>query len=356
MGNSASALPYSIDAQVGAPHDHNGWAFHDGKSASDGSEVSVFVGKKPVLAKTPVSPRFPSKFLLTPAYHHYQNCRKLRHPNILKVYATLDTDNPNAATTEGATSSESAATPSATTGDLIVVTEKCQSLDQWLLSNPSPEQLAWGLECIVRGLHFLHSSANLAHGNISPSSFYVTPAGDVKLWNFSLITPVGNNLGPTNHFQEWEIACTPDAYRSPERVERRFEAISAAGVHCMDSYALGILIDHWFSGRIPQPLVKAVQRLQTANLKMRPRLQPLLKCPVFDTPYQKINLQLDELNVQPVEQKIATWQNILSMLQNRSLQKPLAVYKVLPLIRTSVLTICGNEAMLAQDYYRKEGE
>lgn len=46
MGNSASALPYSIDNQIGAPHDHNGWSLHNGKS-TDGreTEVSVFVGK-----------------------------------------------------------------------------------------------------------------------------------------------------------------------------------------------------------------------------------------------------------------------------------------------------------------------
>ena len=359
MGNSASSLPYSIDKQVGAPHDHNGWALHNGKASSDGSAVSVFVGKKPALSKTPVSQRFPSKMQLVPAYHHYQHCRKLRHPYILKVYATLDTDNPTAATTEGATSAsaeKASTTPSATTGDLIVVTEPCVGLDQWLLSNPSPEQLAWGLECIVRSLVFLHNLANLAHGNLSPQSFYVTPAGDVKLWNFCLVTPIGpNNEGPSPHFQEWEVICTPDAYRSPERVERRFDAIANAGVHCMDAYATGILIDHWFSGNIPAPLQKAVQRLQTPNLKMRPRLQPLLKCPIFDTPYQKVQLLLEEITIQPVEQKVVAWQNLGNCLQSGSLQKPVAVFKLLPLLKGSITTICSNEAMLSQDLYRREG-
>ena len=103
MGNSASALPYSIDNQVGTPNDHNGWALHNGKS-TDGNnqDVTVFVGKKPLLAKQPASPRFPNQMMFVPALHHYNNCRKLRHPHILKVYATLDTDNPTAATTDGA--------------------------------------------------------------------------------------------------------------------------------------------------------------------------------------------------------------------------------------------------------------
>ena len=102
MGNSASALPYSIDNQVGAPHDHNGWALHNGKSTDSAKrEVSLFIAKKPDLVKQPMSPRFPQLTRLVPALHHYNNSRKLRHPHILKVYATLDTDNPTAATTDG---------------------------------------------------------------------------------------------------------------------------------------------------------------------------------------------------------------------------------------------------------------
>jgi SCY1-like protein 1 len=357
MGNSASALPFSIDNQIGAPQDHNGWALHVGKSASDGSAVSVFVGKKPLLAKTPVSQRTPSLMQLKPANHHYQNCRKLRHPQILKVQATLDTDNPKEATTAGATAEASLAS-SVTTGDLIIVTEPCIALEEWFRSKPGPEELAWGLECVVRGLHFLHNSANLAHGNLNPSSFYVTPAGDVKLWNFSLITPIGPDAatgGPTKHFQEWEGPCTPDAYRSPERIERRFDALANAGVHCMDSYSLGILIDHWFSGAIPQPIQKAVQRLQTMNLKMRPRLQPLLKCPIFDTPYQKVQLLLEEITVQPVEQKIMAWQNLGNMVQADLLPQSTAVYKMWPLLKSNIVMICTNESMLSQDLYRREG-
>ena len=140
----------------------------------------------------------------------------------------------------------------------------------------------------------------------------------MKLWNFNLITPVGpTGGGPTLHFQQWENACTPESYRGPERLSNSWDAISNAGVHAMDSYSLGVLIqDYWFNspggGRsvVPAPLQKAVQRMQTANLKMRPRLQPLLKCPVFDTPYQKLQLQLEEITIQPVEQKVMLWQNL----------------------------------------------
>jgi SCY1-like protein 1 len=370
MGNSSSSLPFSIDNQVGAPHDHNGWALHNGKS-TDGNEteVTVFVGKKPALAKTPVNPRYPSQMQLVPALHHYNYCRKLRHPLILKVYATLDTDNPAAASTEGGAPAAvaSAAASSATTGDLIIVTEPCIPLSQWLLQKPTPEQLAWGLECVIKGLSFLHTSANLAHGNVSPSSLYVTRSGDVKLWNFSLVTPVApNGGGPTIHFQQWEQTCTPDTYRGPERQSQAWNQIENAGVHAMDSYSLGVLIaDYWFNNgngvnRVPAALQKSVQRMQTANLKMRPRLPALVKCPVFDTPYQKIQLQLEEITIQPVEQKIQLWQQLGQQLQqpqsHQLVPKDIALYKILPLIIQSLKTITGNESMLVQDMYRREGE
>jgi SCY1-like protein 1 len=372
MGNSSSSLPYSIDNQVGAPHDHNGWALHRGKS-TDGNqtEVSVFVGKKPILSKTPVNPRFPGPMQLVPALHHYNHCRKLRHPQILKVYATLDTDNPAAASTDGGAAAAAAVSPPASaasstaTGDLIVVTEPCIPLSQWLLERPTSEQLAWGLECVVKGLHFLHQSAKLAHGNISPSSLYVTKSGDVKLWNFSLVTPVGpdNGGGPTIHFQQLEQACTPDMYRGPERQSRAWNQIENAGIHVMDSYSLGVLIaDYWYNAgngvnHVPAALQKAVQRMQTPNLKMRPRLQPLLKCPVFDTPYQKLQWQLEEITVQPVEQKVQLWQQLGQQLQSgQGMPKDVALYKILPLIILSVRTITGNESMLGQDMYRREGK
>lgn len=383
MGNSSSSLPFSVDQQVGAPHDHNGWALHKGKStdsSDNGREVSVFVGKKPDLSKTPVDRRQAHKTQLEPALHHYEYCRKLRHPHILKVYATLDTDNPSAASVSGSAGDpsgqqqKSQQSASSGTGDLIVVTEPCIPLSEWLLGAaesgpPTPEQLAWGLECVIEGLAFLHTSAKLSHGSVSPQSLYVTPSGDVKLWNFSLVTPVGPNTtasagGPDGHFLEWEAVCCPETYRSPERKEQRWDAITnTGGIHSMDSYSLGVLIgDYWYRNAstnvnsVPQTLQKALQRLTTTNIKMRPRLQPLLRCPVFDTQYKELQCSLEQITVQPVEQKINLWQNLGNQLQQQTgiIPKNVAKYKILPLIISTILTICGNESMLARDTYRRE--
>jgi SCY1-like protein 1 len=355
MGNSASALPYAIGKQVSTVND--GWALHEGSRKSDSATVTVFVAKKPALSKAPLDQRNPSLTRLDPALHHFQNCKKLRHPHILKVFATLDTDNPNDASLgHSAATSVSSAAASATTGDLIVVTEPCISLDSWLQTGPSSDQIAWGLESIVRALHFLHASASLAHGNVSPTSFYVTPAGDVKLWDFSLVTAISPDQGGVpHHFRDCEAIITPAPYRSPERQQGQWNVIAENGIHAMDSYSLGVLMGHFYKGRLPPQFTKAVQRLLTANVKMRPRVQPLLKCPVFDTPYQKLQLQVEELSVQPVEQKVVFWQNLASKLEAGGIPESVGVYKLLPIMKSSIETICNTESLRTQSMYRREG-
>jgi len=366
MGNSSSALPFSIDKQIGT--DDFGWNIHHGTKKSDKSPVTVFVGKKPAMLQTNAdkSGRHKGMTQLQPAIHHFQHCKRYRHPHILEVYATLDTDNPDADSNNAVAASNAPIDPKKAVGDLIVVTEACIPLQQWLqTNNPTEEQLAWGLQAMVHALHFLHSSANFAHGLIQPSSFYVNRAGDVKLWNFSLVTQVGENLGPTRYFREWDpVLCQP-TYRGPERTEGRWEAIQTAGIHCMDSYSLGILIGNYYQAAghrsMPAPLQKAVQRMQTPNVRMRPRLQPLLKCPVFQSPYQTLQQQISEVPIQPVEQKVSFWQNLGQQMNNTGpnsglVDQNMAVYKLLPLIQTTIKTICNNEGMMAQDLYRREGK
>ena len=358
MGTTASSLPYSIgDKKISQD---GCWDVHDGFQKNDGTPVTVFQAQKPLLAKPGGYREDPSLQQLHPAVHHFTNCKKVRHPHILQVQATLDTDNPNndaptsTTTSMSSSSSSLAAASTATTGALIIVTEYAIPLTQWLQEErPTNDQLAWGLQCIVQALSFLHNSAQLAHGCVAPQSFWVTPSGDVKLWNLALVTPIGvadGGGGPTTHFKLYEKVLTPQAYRSPERVSQQWNGIATSGLHCMDSYSLGILINEYYNGRIPGPLQKAVQRLQTQSLKMRPRLGPLLRCPVFDTAYAKFLTELSELHIQPVEQKLRFWQT-LSM---DAVDPKVAQHKLLPLVRSTIQTIGNSESMMSQDLYRRE--
>jgi SCY1-like protein 1 len=320
---------------------------HHGSTKSDGAAVTVFQAQKPSLVKQALhgNTGMPLNKLQI-AHHHFVESKKLRHPFILQILASLDTDSSGAA-------DEVPGAPLPSAGVYIIVTEACQPLTEWLRHKPTQDQLAWGLQCIVQALSFLHSSAQLAHGNLSPSSFYVTSSGDVKLFNFSLTTPIGvadGGGGPTHHFRNYEGIVTPNSYRSPERQQQQWQAVATSPLHCMDAFGLGILITEYYMGKVPPPLQKAVQRLQTPSLKMRPRVAPLLKCPVFDTPYSKLLTQLQELTIQPVEEKLRFWQS----LDMAKVDPNVAQFKILPLLQTTITTICSSDSMLAQDLYRRE--
>jgi SCY1-like protein 1 len=411
MGNSASTLPYTIGAPVpvlkgggggssssSSNNDgdiQDGWILHTGTTKSNGKPVSVFVAKKPSLCKTPVQrSKNPHLTQLAPAIQHFLYAKKLRHPHILQVYATLDTDHPNDGVVVGSDSSSGGAATNASTattasmslaaavssassqtGDYIIVTEPVIPFDMWLREQqPSTIQLAWGMECVIRALHFLHSSATLSHGNVCPAALYVTPAGDVKISRFALCfntntDPSSNNSDSVPlHFRDYESLLTPDPYRSPERHQSAWNDIAAApGVHGMDSYSVGVLLQYAFSltgGTLPTTLVKAVQRLQTSNIRMRPKLQPLLKCPAFDTPYAHLNNATAEYHVMPMEQKIVYWQNLqntliqttasVEIVKNASIPASTVLYKLLPLMKSSIDAIGNNEGLKAQAIYRRE--
>ncbi len=346
MGNSASALPYSIDSTVDYTT-RDGWSVSSGMKKSDGSPVTVFMGKKPALR---------SQNTLDIASHHFVHAKKLRHPHLLQVYATLDTDAPSTpaggAEDGGGGTMNAKATPTtplaSQTGDYIIVTEPCISLESWLQTNPSSEELTWALFCMVQALGFLHSSANLAHGNVSPESWKVTSSGDVKLWNYGIVTP----SEISSLFEHYEQQATPSSFRSPERQNREYHVLKSCGIHSMDSYGLGILMrDVLFQRQgVPSTLQKALQRLMGASPKSRPRVVGLLKCPIFNSQYIALQQQLSEVQIQPVEQKISFWQGI----QISGMNESVAVYKLLPLLQNSITTICASESLLKQDLYKRE--
>ena len=396
MGNSASALPYKIGEEThpASRLGSYGFALHNGNRKSDNKPVTVFKGSKTTMAQTPLikgsSTHDKSLTQIFPALHHFQKTKTLIHPNILKVYATLDTDYPNdgkeAATPANSsntnTSSSQLHNPAsltalektATTGDLIIVTEPVIPLTDYLdtLQNDttlSDTQRAYavgyGIYNIVEALSFLHNHAKLAHGNLCPHAIYVTPSGDFKLSSLQLLTPIGTTdsvSGPTPHFRHFEKDITPNIYRSPERIESRWDAISTSSIHIMDAYSLGVLLPEIYNhigagtnGKLPIKLEKACQRLSSQTLSGRPRVGPLTRCPVFDTEYIKAQLFMDTLTTQDVESKIMFWKTLPDLLNNkRVLSTRVAKYKILPLLQSSINHLTTLDVGLTQDVNRRE--
>eukprot|EP00553_Chaetoceros_curvisetus_P003508 CAMPEP_0204628634 /NCGR_PEP_ID=MMETSP0717-20131115/16303_1 /ASSEMBLY_ACC=CAM_ASM_000666 /TAXON_ID=230516 /ORGANISM="Chaetoceros curvisetus" /LENGTH=143 /DNA_ID=CAMNT_0051645325 /DNA_START=251 /DNA_END=679 /DNA_ORIENTATION=+ len=139
MGNSASALPYTIGDEVCASTraGSHGFSIHSGERKSDKAPVTVFKGAKSSMAKTALikgsTTNDPTLTQIFPALHHFKKCKTLIHPHILSVYATLDTDypdgnDPSSAGTQSASEKSNPASltaleQTATTGELIIVTE-----------------------------------------------------------------------------------------------------------------------------------------------------------------------------------------------------------------------------------------
>mmetsp|Transcript_21482 Transcript_21482/g.43948 ORF Transcript_21482/g.43948 Transcript_21482/m.43948 type:complete len:836 (-) Transcript_21482:43-2550(-) len=382
MGNSSSAsLPYKISptptTPASSPQSH-GWAIYSATRKTDNGPVTAFQASKAELARTPLR-KNPSLNQLIPALHHFHRIKRLIHPRILRAHATLDTDYPSSATGSDAPSaSSSSAAPgldalhqSATTGTLIIVTEEATPLDDWLdsLDPTSPAAnsaaISWGLYDIVEALVFLHTQAKLAHGMICPRAIFVTPGGDFKLGGFDLITPIGiedGGGGPTPHFRTYEAATCPDEYRSPERVGQRYDVLQqSAPIHSIDCYSLAVLIEYIYAhpnagtnGKVPAPLQKALLRMKNESPKLRPRLGPLLKCPVFDNPYVMAQLFLDEVTAKPAEEKIMFLQSLPDILNRGVLSEDVAVHKILPLLILSINGVAGSESAMAQDVNRRE--
>ena len=254
---------------------------------------------------------------------------------------------------------------------LIIVTEKAMPLDDWLENlNPHTPQsnaaaISWGVHNIVEALGFLHTQAKLAHGMVCPDAVFVTPAGDFKLGGFDLITPVGiedGGGGPTPHFRKYEGLVCPADYRSPERVSQRYDVLQqSAPVHSIDCFSLAVLIEYIYShpnvgtnGQVPAPLKKALTRMKNDSPKLRPRLAPLLKCPVFDNPYVKAETFLDEVMSKPVEEKIMFLQSLPDVLNRGVLNENVAIHKIMPLLVMGLKATAGNESAMTQDVNRRE--
>ena len=381
-GSGASSLPYTISTEPlisASSKGSHGWAIHSATHKTNGEEGTAFQASKAELAKKPLQLRSQSLAAarysdatsltqLVPALHHFYRIKRLIHPRILRAHAMLDTDYPD----------ESKPSPGldaldkvATTGNLIIVTEKAIPLDDWLENlNPHTPQanaaaVSWGIFNIVEALSFLHTQAKLAHGMICPDAVFVTPGGDFKLGRFELITPLGiadGGGGPTPHFRKYDAAVCPPDYRSPERVNQRYDTLQqSAPVHSIDCYSLAVLIEYIYThpssgtnGQVPTPLKKALMRMKNDAPKLRPRLQPLLKCPVFENPYVKAQIFLDEVVSKPVEEKIMFLQSLPDVLNRGVLNENVAIYKILPLLVRGLKACAGNEAAMAQDINRRE--
>mmetsp|Transcript_4621 Transcript_4621/g.9739 ORF Transcript_4621/g.9739 Transcript_4621/m.9739 type:complete len:827 (+) Transcript_4621:77-2557(+) len=368
-----SADPENADAP--SPTPNFPWEQFEGYKLSDPSVlVSVFVWSKTTERDTKLKKNEWNGL----ARSAMRKCRTLVHPNIVRVHAVLDTD--AVPPKDGAASPVLVGEASLVdegSGFLYIVTEPVTALGTWLGSGwdgaadtdglgtfgpPCCSEVlgavSYGFYGVIRALGFLHSTCKSAHGLLSPESVYVTPSSEWKLFHFPLLTPMPVN----SSFELYEKSLCPPDYRAPERTESRYHEMqpNKYGVHAMDSFALGVLMNEVYTRpdvdsamALPQKLVKAVQRMRSSNPPQRPRSQALLKCPVFDNPLVQSQITLDDLAVQSTEEKTHYYQSVPDRMANGSLPMSVAKNKLLPKLLLSLNCVSSATAM-GQETVRRE--
>lgn len=183
--------------------------------------------------------------------------RTLRHPGVIKVLDTVETDTYIYMATERVTP--------------LVWPARRKSL--------SVETSKWGLSTIANTLSFINDEALSIHGNVRLSSVYTSQSGEWRLGGFEVLSSMKDDDAAIYKFGSFipESSC----YTPPEIGKSGWEAIKRNQVSAVDSYDFGILTFEVFNGclitgdqigqtkNVPPSMHQSYRRLLNANPKAR---------------------------------------------------------------------------------------
>ncbi|KAK9850822.1 hypothetical protein MYU51_011387 [Penicillium brevicompactum] len=237
-------LPFSLGDRVDIGD--SVWALHNGTKRDDGSTCSVFVFDIHA-----------NKSRLPLAKNAVRKSRTLRHPGVIKVLDTIETEH-----------------------TLYIVTERVVPLS-WPVKRRSinEETAKWGLHTVASTLKFINDDASSVHGAVRASSVFTSESGEWKLGGFDVLSPMKEEDAIIYTYG----SIVPDAarYTPPEVVKGGWDTIKRNPLAAVDAYGLGILIFEVFNGsfsggdqvgkttNIPPTMQQSYKRLCTANPKLR---------------------------------------------------------------------------------------
>ncbi|KAF2127417.1 ARM repeat-containing protein [Dothidotthia symphoricarpi CBS 119687] len=183
------------------------WTLHNGTKREDGSKCSIF--SFDITA---------NKSRLPLARNALRKLRTLRHPGVVKVLDTVETDT-----------------------YIYIATERLSPLS-WQVKRKSltEETIKWGLHTVAKTLKFINVDASSIHGCIRPASIFFSESGEWKLGGFDALSSVkeDDSILPTYG------SLIPDAgrYMAPEVSKGGWEVIKQNPTHAVDAYNFGVLI------------------------------------------------------------------------------------------------------------------
>ncbi|KAI9642873.1 Nuclear aminoacylation-dependent tRNA export pathway component [Ciborinia camelliae] len=270
-------FPYTFGDQVDI--EQSIWKLYNGTKREDGSSCSIF--------SFDVSA---NKSRLPLAKNAVKKLRTLRHPGVIKVLDTVETDT-----------------------YIYIATERVVPL-RWHIKRKSmsPETLKWGLFSIAQTIKFINDEASSVHGMLRVGSIYTSESGEWKVGGFEVLS----NMNDTEAIIYNYGSLVPDSrrYTPPELVNSGWESIKKHPIYATDAYNYGTLIFEVFNGdftgseqagqtkNIPPAMQSSYRRLVNSNPKARLSVGHFLEQGhrsggFFETPLIKLTEGVDNLGM-----------------------------------------------------------
>ncbi|RFU25317.1 hypothetical protein B7463_g11010, partial [Scytalidium lignicola] len=276
-------FPYSFGDRVDI--DQSIWILYNGTKREDGSNCSIF--SFDVVA---------NKSRLPLARNAVKKLRTLRHPGVLKVLDTVETES-----------------------YIYVATERVVPL-RWQIKRKSmsEETLKWGLCAVAQTIKFINDDASSVHGMLRVGSLYTVESGEWKVGGFEALSSMKEDEAVIYTYG----SLVPDSgrYAPPEVAKSGWDAIKRGPISAPDAYNLGTLIFEVFNGdfigsdqvgqtkNIPLALQTSYKRLVNTNPKARLSVgnfleQGLRSGGFFNTPLIKLTENVDNLGMKSEEER-----------------------------------------------------
>ncbi|KAI8957082.1 ARM repeat-containing protein [Daldinia sp. FL1419] len=270
-------FPYSFGDRVDI--DASIWTLYNGTRRADGSNCSIFAFDVPA-----------NKARLPLAKNAVKKLRTMRHPGVIKVLDTVETDS-----------------------YIYIATERVVPL-RWHVKRKSlsPETIKWGLYSIARTVKFINDEGSSVHGSLRAASIYTSESGEWKLGGFEVLSNVKDDDAVVYSYG----SLVPDAarYTPPELARSGWEALKKSPHSAVDAYNFGTTIFEVFNGDfggadqagqtkgIPPSMHAGYKRLVNANPKARITVGAFLEQGrrsggFFDSPLIKLTDGIDNLGV-----------------------------------------------------------
>ncbi|KAH6663411.1 kinase family protein-like protein [Halenospora varia] len=276
-------FPYTFGDRVDV--DTSIWTLHNGTKREDGSNCSIF--SFDVTA---------NKSRLPMARNAVRKLRTMRHPGVVKVLDTVETET-----------------------YIYIATERIVPL-RWHIKRKSmsAETLKWGLFGVAQTIKFINDEASSVHGALRVGSIYTSESGEWKVGGFEVLSSMKEDDAIIYNYG----SLVPDAgrYTPPELAKSGWDAIKRNPLHAVDAYNFGTLIFEVFNGDfmggdqagqtkgIPPSMHSSYRRLVNSNPKARVSVANFLEQGrrnggFFGTPLIKLTESVDSLGMKTEEER-----------------------------------------------------